>query len=416
MLNQQPAQPHDSELSMFGTSSSQISVVTRPAEVNQVPSDSELSMFGAPTPAPTAPRVLRVGGVPEHFNYPWQVGINEGFFDKYNCKVEWVVMKCGTGQMIQALKSGEVDMIVALTEGLVKDIAQGSDLRLLATYVQSPLCWAVSAGAESDVSDLSDLQGTTFGISRYTSGSHLMAYTLAMQEGWDPQNDVKFSVEGNFQNLRDSVNLGRTEAFMWETFTTKPYHDSGEVRRVGEVYTPWPAFMLAARETTLERDPELVRDVLAGIGDATSYFHRARYLMPRSVATACDLDEKDVQKWYEGVNITASSVIERSAIEKATSVLIKVGVLAPGDYPPENFLGLDAVLDEADRPAPLQDYSRPQGERVAELKASSPSASEAKECEWEWPLTEMFAHYRGFEVEEVGNQWPASEHGFAHYS
>ena len=52
-------------------------------------------------------------------------------------------------------------------------------------------------------------------------------------------------VVGNFEQLRSSVNSGETDAFMWETFTTKPFHDSGEVKRVGDITTPWPCFLLA---------------------------------------------------------------------------------------------------------------------------------------------------------------------------
>lgn len=37
--------------------------------------------------------------------------------------------------MVQAAMDGKVDVIVALTEGLVASIAKGSDLRLLGTYV-----------------------------------------------------------------------------------------------------------------------------------------------------------------------------------------------------------------------------------------------------------------------------------------
>ena len=63
------------------------------------------------------------------------------------CQVEWVCIKEGTGAMLTALEEDRVDMIVALTEGLVGAIARGSDVALLGTYVQSPLCWAISVGA-----------------------------------------------------------------------------------------------------------------------------------------------------------------------------------------------------------------------------------------------------------------------------
>lgn len=40
---------------------------------------------------------LRVGGVPEHFNYPWHLAIERNLFAKYGVEVEWVEIKLGTG-------------------------------------------------------------------------------------------------------------------------------------------------------------------------------------------------------------------------------------------------------------------------------------------------------------------------------
>jgi len=110
-------------------------------------------------------------------------------------QVEFVEQKLGTGAMIASAKSGEVDVIIALTEGLVagaaflssswvgqrwranpaniffhqnihfpskidtQDIACGSDLRLFGTYVQSPLCWAISTGRSSPMHSVEDLKG-----------------------------------------------------------------------------------------------------------------------------------------------------------------------------------------------------------------------------------------------------------------
>lgn len=61
--------------------------------------------------------------------------------------------------MITNLKQGKLDVIVALTEGIVADIARGSDMRILGTYVESPLCWAISCGAQSPISSVEDLRG-----------------------------------------------------------------------------------------------------------------------------------------------------------------------------------------------------------------------------------------------------------------
>eukprot|EP00042_Codosiga_hollandica_P044938 m.449718 g.449718 ORF g.449718 m.449718 type:complete len:175 (+) comp56902_c0_seq10:44-568(+) len=170
---------------------------------------------------------LRLGAVPEHFSLPFHLAAERGIFAKYNVNVQFIEQATGTGAMIQAVKSGDLDIIVALTEGLVADIANQSDLRLLGTYVASPLCWAVSVGKAAPITGIEDLRGKRFGISRFGSGSHLMICVLANQRGWDLAKDVQFVVKGNFQALRDSVNDGSTDAFIWETFMTKPYHDRG---------------------------------------------------------------------------------------------------------------------------------------------------------------------------------------------
>lgn len=110
----------------------------------------------APTTTTTAATVddiplkyhLKVGGVPEHFNTPWVLALERGLFKEVGVNVEWVECKEGTGAMITALKTGACDIVIALQEGLVADIANGSDIKLLGTMVESQLCWAVSTGID----------------------------------------------------------------------------------------------------------------------------------------------------------------------------------------------------------------------------------------------------------------------------
>jgi hypothetical protein len=45
--------------------------------------------------------IVRVGGVPEHFNYCWQLGMSQGTFAKHNVGVAWSEQKNGTGAMVQ---------------------------------------------------------------------------------------------------------------------------------------------------------------------------------------------------------------------------------------------------------------------------------------------------------------------------
>lgn len=151
--------------------------------------------------------VLRVAGVPEHFNWPFHLALNRNLFHAAGVDVRWTDIKAGTGALINAAKANEQDIVVALTEGLIADIVNGSPLRLISSYVESPLVWAISTGGRpSAVNSVEDLKGQTVAVSRFTSGSHLMTCVLAAQRGWR-QDDVKYAVKGPSvaQSTRHSI-------------------------------------------------------------------------------------------------------------------------------------------------------------------------------------------------------------------
>ena len=103
--------------------------------------------------------VLRVAWVPEHVNEPWKISSEDKLFEEKEIPVQWSSIREGTGAMIKKLELNEIDLIVALTEGLINSIANGSDLRLLGTYVQSPLIWSVSTGINSHFHSIGWLKG-----------------------------------------------------------------------------------------------------------------------------------------------------------------------------------------------------------------------------------------------------------------
>ena len=60
---------------------------------------------------------LKVGGVPEHFNLPWRLAIEDGKFREFGLNLHWADMGGGTGQMIRGLETKSIDIAVLLTEG-----------------------------------------------------------------------------------------------------------------------------------------------------------------------------------------------------------------------------------------------------------------------------------------------------------
>ena len=127
---------------------------------------------------------IRIAGVPEHFNLPWHLAIEEGAFSDRGIELNWTDVPEGSGKMAGMLASGNVDLAVILTEGLVRSVASGIHAVIIQEYIASPLLWGIHVSASSPYKREADLKGRTAAISRFGSGSHLMAFVHARQQEW----------------------------------------------------------------------------------------------------------------------------------------------------------------------------------------------------------------------------------------
>lgn len=243
----------------------------------------------------TNPITMKVTGVPEHFNLPWHLALEEGAFAKEGINVEWQDAPGGTGAMMQALQSAEADVAIALTEGVVAGIVKGTAARIVQVFVQSPLTWGIHVAATSDFQEVEDLRRRRFAISRPTSGSHLMAFVLAQQEGWD-SSGIAFVEVGGMEGARKALAQEEADAFMWEKFMTKPIVDRGEFRRIDEIDTPWPCFVVAVRNEVLESKGEAVQRMLKVVNQyAADFKQRADAL--QLISERFHLSEEDAAAW-----------------------------------------------------------------------------------------------------------------------
>lgn len=209
---------------------------------------------------------LKIGGVPEHFNLPWRLAIEEGHFKNLGKQLIWEDQAMGTGQMVKKLDSGELDIAVLLTEGITKAILEdGLKAKILQVYVTSPLHWGIHVPYNSEIKTFDDLKGQTFAISRYGSGSHLMTYVKADQEGWNTA-ELNFKVIGDIEGGIQSLEKNECQAFLWEKYTTHPYTEKGRCRYIDEVVTPWSCFVIAVREDLAYSEKEFLDKMCEIIG------------------------------------------------------------------------------------------------------------------------------------------------------
>ncbi len=238
---------------------------------------------------------VRIVGVPEHFNLPWHMAIEEGSFKERGMDLQWTDIPEGTGRMCQMLQNGETDLAIILTEGVVKSISDGNPTKIVQEYISSPLLWGIHVGAESGFKAISELKSATAAISRFGSGSHLMAFVNAQKEDWET-NNLTFKVIDNLNGAVEALTEGSADYFMWEHFTTKPLVDNGTFRRLGDCPTPWPCFVIAATDVFLEESAQTLGHILEVINVYTSEFKRIPSI-DRTLANRYGQQLEDIQKW-----------------------------------------------------------------------------------------------------------------------
>ncbi|WP_299053227.1 substrate-binding domain-containing protein [uncultured Polaribacter sp.] len=268
---------------------------------------------------------LKIGGVPEHFNYPWYLTLKNKEYSKENIQLRWQDYAGGTGQMCKALRDGSVDIAIVLTEGILKDIADGNPSKIVQTYVKSPLIWGIHVSASSSFKKIADLENATIAISRFGSGSHLMAIVNAHNQGWDVSK-LKFKVINNLQGGIDALTKGEADYFMWEHFTTKPLVDNGTFRRIDDCPTPWPCFVIAVRNEVLKTNFEEVKKVLSIINKETKNFKKIA-LIDTILAERYDQKLSDINQWLKITEWNAGKPITKNLITRIQNKMVKYNVI-----------------------------------------------------------------------------------------
>lgn len=268
---------------------------------------------------------LKVGGVPEHFNYPWYLTLKNKEYTKENINLRWQDFPGGTGAMCKALRAGEVDIAIVLTEGIIKDIAAGNPSKIVQTFVETPLIWGIHVAKDSKFKKIEDLEHATIAISRYGSGSHLMAIVNAFNQGWNVDK-LKFKVIGNLQGGIDALTNGEADYFMWEHFTTKPLVDNGTFRRVDNCPTPWPCFVVAVRNEVLENNASEVKKVLDIINAQTANFKEIEDI-DKILAKRYEQKLEDIQKWLKITEWNDGKPITKNLITRIQNKMVSFNVI-----------------------------------------------------------------------------------------
>lgn len=276
---------------------------------------------------------IRIGGVPEHFNLPIHQINENGTLDRNGISLEWTDFYGGTGQMTKALREGEVDICILLTEGIVKDIIKGNPSKIISEYVITPLTWGIHTGLENSLQKKDFIFDKKHAISRFGSGSHLISIVNANSKNQQIAED-QFTVINDINGAIESLNSLETDVFYWEKYTTKPFVDAGIIRRIDEYLTPWPCFVIAATDEILEKHPEQIDLLLDLIQESCQKFMKDDFVIP-VVAERYDQQLTDVERWYHSTEWATNSWVSDKMLKSVIYHLKSANIISEDEQIPE---------------------------------------------------------------------------------
>lgn len=271
-------------------------------------------------------KTLRITGVPEHFNFPWKKVVASQPFKKDGITLQWTDESRGSGQMNKDLREDKTDLAIVLTESFLKDFEAGNPSKMIGFHVISPLNWGIHVHGNSTVNSLEEISNPTFLISRLGSGSQLMSYVLAKREGWNAEK-LEFKIVNNLPGALALMTPEKPEMFLWEKYTTKPWVDSEQMKRIGEVPSPWPCFAMIATNKALEVFGEVIFQLRNLVYQESKKLQTSATAI-EEISKNYELNASDVKNWFSQTIWEVDANLSKSQLVTSMATMKELGLIS----------------------------------------------------------------------------------------
>ena len=138
----------------------------------------------------------------------------------------------------------------------------------------------------------------------------------------------------NLNGALESLTTLDTDVFYWEKYTTKPFVDSEQLKRIGECYTPWPCFAVAASDHILKTQPKNIIRLLRTIHDSCDWFMQNEDVI-ELVCNRYKLKKTDVESWYHATEWAIHGWVSDKMLKSVIYNLRISGIIGRDENVPE---------------------------------------------------------------------------------
>lgn len=111
----------------------------------------------------------------------------------------------------------------------------------------------------------------------------------------------------------------------------RKYYDSGEIRQIGHIDTPWPSWHVVASTSTVlatSEGKEAVKGFLEGLNRGVKYFLEHQDEAVEWIYGNLDYSEEDAREWLKTVKFSEDvTKVREEVVGKCVAILRKAGVV-----------------------------------------------------------------------------------------
>lgn len=191
-------------------------------------------------------------------------------------RVEWTQFRA-SDIAFKAFEAGQVDMISTNANSSLAAVANGIELKLVASLSRESSSGAHTywlGKVDGGPNSIKDLKGKTIGILAYRTGTELWARQALKTGGLDPNTDVQWAIVP-FAAAADAVRSGRVAVSAAVEAFAQPALAKGDLKVVFTSKTGVPfdeeLIVINAKPSFLKQYPAAMKAFLSDLSDVTKY-------------------------------------------------------------------------------------------------------------------------------------------------
>lgn len=224
------------------------------------------------------------------YGLPWEVGIEQGFFEDAGVKVEQIIPSEGGGTTLQNVVSGKLPFGEVSTGAIVSGFNEGAPVQVIGGGIQSVSDVAWVALSDTELTSLEDAKDARWGFTNPGSVTEAMSFLTPEGAGLDPAVMERTSTGGTGAGIA-LLEAGDVDITYASPRVAMENADRLKVLGSSSDYVPsYQQTMIISSRDYASKNPETARALLQGYSDAVDWIESNPAEAAAFWASLADLD------------------------------------------------------------------------------------------------------------------------------